>query len=36
MNPWKTGEIIKEAKAGWQKKLPDKKEWIIETWKKQK
>ena len=32
MNPWKRGENIKEAKAGWQKRLPDKKDWIIETW----
>lgn len=35
MNPWKRGENIKEAKAGWQKRLPDKKDWIIETWENQ-
>jgi hypothetical protein len=31
MNPWKTGTTIKEAKAGWQKRFPGEKSWIIET-----
>jgi len=31
MDPWKTGATISEAKAGWRKRFPGKKEWIIET-----
>ncbi len=33
MDPWKIGKTIKEAKAGWRKRIPDKKNWIIEVWK---
>ena len=33
MNPWKTGATIKEAKAGWEKRFPGKKDWVIGTFK---
>lgn len=31
MDPWKTGDSIKTARAGWRKRFPGTKEWFIET-----
>jgi hypothetical protein len=31
MNPWREGSTIKDAKAGWQKRFPGEKSWVIET-----